>query len=164
MVVLTSNIGWKSLSKEYEFGFSGGENYADKKMAYSALAELKKEFKPELITRLDEIVVFHRLERTHMAQIAAKILEEVSLRLKQKEIAACFLPELANALAEKEYEACYGARQLQRRVRREVEDPLAEAILKGEIKEGDSIVCGWQKEIGKLSIEITMPKEVLMIS
>ena len=129
-----------------------------------ALTELKNTFKPELINRLDEIVIFNRLERAQLAQIALNMLEKVTLRLKQNGITAHFSADVALAIADADYETHYGARKLLRAAREKVEDPIAEAILKGEIAEGDIIECGWIKEENRLSFRSNRPKEVLMIS
>lgn len=164
VVVLTSNIGWQKLSKEYNLGFGDEKKYGSRSMASSALSELKTVFRPELINRMDEIVVFNRLEKTHMVQIMGNLLEQVKLRLDKKGISALFMQDIAENLVQNGFDACLGARQLRRTVQKEVEDPLSSAILKNEIKEGDSIVCSWDNRKNSLEYKINRTEEVLMIS
>ncbi|MBR5558774.1 MAG: ATP-dependent Clp protease ATP-binding subunit [Oscillospiraceae bacterium] len=145
VVVMTSNIGWQHLSRKSELGFGEwNDQTVEKKRHLSVMGELKKFFRPEFLNRLDEIVVFHPLDRKDVAEIALMLLQQVVCRLKEKGITALFLPDVAEAVSQQGYDPVNGARPLRRAVQQLVEDPLAEALLKGDLKEGDEIVCSWQ--------------------
>jgi ATP-dependent Clp protease ATP-binding subunit ClpC len=108
-------------------------------MREKILDETKRVFKPEFLNRLDEIIVFHSLEKSHLLQIVDLEVEKVKVRLKAKEV-EIFLDNLAHEFViEKGYDPNYGARPMRRAVERFLEDPLAEEILRGNVKAGTKV-------------------------
>ena len=102
--------------------------------------EVKLIFRPEFLNRIDEIIVFHALEKEHMKKIAVLMSREFSKRLEEQMNIHLTLRESAkNLLVEKGADAKYGARPLRRAMQTELEDKLADAILNGEIKSGDTV-------------------------
>ena len=135
LIILTSNIGAEHLV--------AATNDAEFEMAKTlVLAEVKTRFRPEFLNRLDETIVFHRLKREHMGQIVDIQMARVSKLLADRKI-TLDLDDLARVwLADRGYEPAYGARPLKRVIQKSVQDPLAEAILAGTIKDGDTVHIG----------------------
>ena len=143
VVVMTSNVGAQVIAGgSRPLGFSGREDTA--RARYEALKErvmeeAKKVFRPELLNRVDAIVVFRPLEREQIRRIAEGLIEKVRERLKAKDIALEVTDEALDALGEQGYDPAYGARPLRRCVRRLVEDPLAEKLLSGQLAPGGHV-------------------------
>jgi ATP-dependent Clp protease ATP-binding subunit ClpC len=104
--------------------------------------ELKRVFRPEFINRIDEIVVFHSLNREEVAQILEIMIGEVRQRLSDMNISVEFTKSAKDYLIENGYDVKFGARPLRRLIQKEIEDRLAMQILKGKFKTGDKIVVG----------------------
>ncbi|MBR3844088.1 MAG: ATP-dependent Clp protease ATP-binding subunit, partial [Clostridia bacterium] len=137
VVVMTSNIGYQAAERGGDLGFNAEGNEAtERQIEKAVMSELKRSFRPEFLNRFDEIVVFHRLSPTQALQITEKLINQLELHLKEKGFTVNFCPSVAKAVAEQGYEAAHGARPLRRALQRLVEDPLAEAFLKDELKEG----------------------------
>src|SRR5437763_2415033 len=108
-------------------------------MREKILDETKRVFKPEFLNRLDEITVFHSLEKSHLLRIVDLEVEKVKIRLRAKEV-EIVLDNLAHEFViEKGYDPNYGARPMRRAVERYLEDPLAEEILRGNVKAGSKV-------------------------
>jgi len=151
VIIMTSNVGARDIVDPKRLGFGSGEENAAKDyedMKKNVMSELKKTFRPEFLNRVDEIIVFHPLTREEIGQIAQLMLDEVSARLKARNITVNYTDEAKEFLAEKGYDKTYGARPLKRTIQEMVEDRLAEEILDGRIKEGDTVTVGM--EGGKL--------------
>jgi len=137
---MTSNVGAELLKKQTTLGFGApreGHDYDS--MREKILDETKRVFKPEFLNRLDEIIVFHSLEKSHLLQIVDLEVEKVKIRLKAKEV-EIILDNLAHEFViEKGYDPNYGARPMRRAVERFLEDPLAEEILRGNVKAGTKV-------------------------
>ena len=104
-----------------------------------SVTELKKKFRPELINRIDEIVIFHELQLEDMEGITRIMLNNLSKRMDKRQISLRFTDQAVNHLAINGYDREYGARPLRREIQREVEDELSEEILSGVLKDGDTI-------------------------
>jgi len=153
IVVMTSNAGQTALRRSgTAMGFASrsesGRSYES--MKRSVLEEVKKTFRAEFLNRIGDVVVFHPLEREHVRTIADKLLEEVRQRAEVLGVTLSWTEEAAETLAETGFDAVYGARALQRAVRAQVEDTLAEKLLTGEIRTGDRVQAALEE--GKVAI------------
>ena len=141
VLIMTSNVGAEILQKNNSLGFNmdpgGDEDF--EKVKGKILDETKKVFKPEFLNRLTELVIFKGLEKVHMKEIVELELEKVSKRLAEQEYSFEFTDEAKEFLIEHGYDEKYGARPLRRAVERYLEDNLAEAILRGDVKAGEPL-------------------------
>lgn len=142
IIIMTSNVGAQILQKSHSLGFAGGgdDEGSFEKVKEKILEESKRIFKPEFLNRVNEIVVFRSLTKKHLLKIVDLELGYVSERLHEREIIFEFTVEAKNFLIENGYDQKYGARPLRRAVERHLEDPLAEAILRGDVKKGEPIL------------------------
>jgi ATP-dependent Clp protease ATP-binding subunit ClpC len=141
VIIMTSNLGARSIEKSSSLGFqSAGADMAHQNMKDKVMVEVKKLFNPEFLNRVDEVVVFHSLERVHLEQIVDMIVGLLNKRLLEKNIKLVIAPEIKEFLIEKGYNPQMGARPLRRAVQRYLEDPIAERMLRGEIKEGYTVL------------------------
>ena len=139
IIILTSNIGSDKLSKEsVSLGFGDSSAVEDK--STQILSELKKYFKPELINRIDNIVLFNKLSAAVLKDIAKKMLADLNKNLKQNEIELKFTANTLNYLVKNGTNDDFGARPLKRLITTKIEDELADRLLKGEVKRGDSVL------------------------
>jgi ATP-dependent Clp protease ATP-binding subunit ClpC len=141
IIILTSNIGAEMIKKQSVMGFGGNQRDETKYdvMRDKILEEAKKVLKPEFINRLDDLIVFHPLAKKELYKIVDLEISKVVERIKTKEI-QIELDELAkDFLADKGYDPDYGARPMRRAVERHLEDPMAEELLRGTIKSGDTV-------------------------
>ena len=111
------------------------------KIRDSVMGELKKTFRPEFINRIDDIIVFSRLSKENIREIANKLLDEVGRRTAEMDINIEFSSETAEKIADAGFDEIYGARPLRRAVRSNIEDKLSELILECEIKPGKNYIC-----------------------
>ena len=143
VIIMTSNIGARLITeKKISFGF--GENTDDqnnKNIKELVLGELKNTFRPEFLNRVDDIIVFTKLEKGEIEQIAGKMLKNLACRLKNLNIDFTADESVKSALADKGFDSVYGARPLRRAIQNEIEDPLSERILDGSVKNGDKVLC-----------------------
>jgi len=142
VIIMTSNVGARDIVESRHLGFGAGEenvarDYED--MKKNVMNELKRTFRPEFLNRVDEIIVFHPLTRDEISQIAQLMLNEVTERLKARNITVKYTDEAKEYIANKGYDKNYGARPLRRTIQELVEDSLAEEILDGRIKDGDTV-------------------------
>ena len=105
------------------------------------MGELKQKFKPEFLNRIDDIIVFHPLEEYHIYEIVKLMTRDVIQRLKSLDIDLKISEEAVKLIAKEGLDLEYGARPLKRVIQRELEDTLSEAILKGDIKKGNSVIA-----------------------
>ena len=120
------------------------------------LEEAKRVFKPEFLNRLDDIIVFHTLEKPDLIQIVDLEVNKVKRRLQEKEIEIVLDDAAQEFLIEKGYDPTYGARPMRRAVERYLEDPLAEELLRGGVKAGDIVEV--TVENGKLVFHVAEPQ------
>ena len=144
LVIMTSNIGSRVIEKGGGgFGFEFSQNQADsnyKRIQSLVQEDLKHYFRPEFLNRLDEIIVFRQLTKDEVKQIADLMLHQISIQLSERGIALEVTERFKDRLVEEGYSPSYGARSLRRVIMRLLEDSLAEAILSGQIKDGDTAV------------------------
>ena len=160
IIIMTSNVGAELLKKQTTLGFGApreGHDYDS--MREKILDETKRVFKPEFLNRLDEIIVFHSLQKSDLLQIVDLEVEKVKARLKAKEVEIILDNTAHEFVIEKGYDPNYGARPMRRAVERYLEDPLAEEILRGNVKPG-AIVNVTAKD-GKLLFQTDVTKQKL---
>ena len=143
LIIMTSNIGSKVIEKGggglgFEFSGENAEENQYNRIKSLVNEELKQYFRPEFLNRLDEIIVFRQLNREEVKDIAEIMLKEVFARIGDKGITLTVSNAFKERLVEEGYNPAYGARPLRRAVMRLLEDSLAEEVLTGRIKEGDS--------------------------
>ena len=132
LIVMTSNLG-----AEYLVAQSEGED--TDAVRDQVMAEVRAHFRPEFLNRVDEIILFHRLKREHMGRIVDIQIERLQKLLEDRKIAIALDARAREWLAEKGYDPAYGARPLKRAIQKFVQDPLAELILSGRIKDGEKV-------------------------
>jgi len=142
IIIITSNIGASLISNnKNSMGFSGENNELtrNKRNRELVIEEVKKTFKPELINRIDELIVFDLLTKEEIKEVTKRMLNEIKNRLKDKNIAIEFTDSVINKLSEKGFDKVYGARPLRRLITTEIEDMLSEKILLGELNKKEYI-------------------------
>jgi ATP-dependent Clp protease ATP-binding subunit ClpC len=139
IMIMTSNLGTREASKAMEFGFSGPKTVSFDKMSSKMLEEVKIMFRPEFLNRLDEIVVFHMLEKDSIEKILQIYVEDINKRLSDRVLKVALTPKARDFIIDKGYKPEVGARLLRRTVERLLEDPLAEELLKERFHEGATI-------------------------
>ena len=155
VIILTSNIGASETTSErtgvYGFGDegrSGAQGASEKQydiMKEKVTSALKEKFRPELLNRMDDIIVFHRLTQSDCVKIGSKIVQSLGKRLiEQRGITLSVTEKALSALVDEGYDAQYGARPLKRVVRRRIEDRLSEEILLGKIQDGMRVTVDYQ--------------------
>ena len=153
VIILTSNVGAHEV-KELSLGFgadASGGNGEYERMKENIDAALKKQFRPEFLNRLDDIIIFHKLTKEDASRICEKILSSVQARLKERGITVKVSSRARSRLVEEGYSEEFGARPLKRIVRKLVEDRLSEEILAGTIEQGSTVII--DEEDGKLTFE-----------
>jgi ATP-dependent Clp protease ATP-binding subunit ClpC len=139
IIIMTSNVGAQLLQRQTSMGFgAAASSFNDQeKMREKVLEEAKRIFKPEFLNRISEIVFFRPLSKDDLIKIVDIEVSKFAKRLAERKITLEFTPESKMLLIEKGYDEKYGARPLRRAVEHYLEDPLAEAILRGEVKDGE---------------------------
>ncbi len=146
VIIMTSNVGARLITdKQKSLGFKDGDESTDAKDVKSlVLGELKNVFRPEFLNRVDDIIVFNKLNKDEIKQIASKMLDTLAKRLENIEIKISFTDDAVSAIADKGFDDTYGARPLRRAIQSEIEDKLSEEILEGKIEKGTSVVCDYK--------------------
>jgi ATP-dependent Clp protease ATP-binding subunit ClpB len=139
LIVMTSNLG-------AEYLVQLGENEDADKVRDLVMAEVRAHFRPEFLNRVDEIILFHRLKREHMGRIVDIQMLRLQKLLEDRKITLTLEPKGREWLAEKGYDPAYGARPLKRVIQKSVQDPLAELILSGKIKDGEKVTISAGKQ------------------
>lgn len=140
IIIMTSNVGAELIKKQTTLGFGApklDDNYDT--MREKILEETKRVFKPEFLNRLDDIIVFHTLNKPDLVEIVGLEIKKVVDRIKTKSIHLTLDESATELLIEKGYDPSYGARPMRRAVERFLEDPMAEELLRGSIKEHDEV-------------------------
>lgn len=159
IIILTSNVGASLGSSRSRMGFASADNSdAD----YEALKEkiteaAKKEFRPEFINRFDELIVFRVLDRNDLADIVKLEAQKLINRLAEKKIGLSLAPEVVAMLVDKGYNPEYGARPMRRAIERLLEDPIAEAILRGDLAAGHNSVAVRNPETNAIEFREVKP-------
>ena len=142
IIIMTSNVGASMITTTGKLGFSVAENEAKDKyerLKDTVMEEMKKSFKPEFLNRIDDIIVFAHLSKPEIREIVDLLLKDLFKRLKEQELSVEVSDEVKDALADEGYNEAYGARPLRRVIQKKIEDVLAEEILSGQYKAGDTI-------------------------
>ncbi|KAF5062717.1 Negative regulator of genetic competence ClpC/MecB [anaerobic digester metagenome] len=141
ILIMTSNVGANLLKKERTIGFGIGDSARDEydRMKDNIMSELKRNFRPEFLNRIDDIIVFHSLRTEDLKHIVRLMTQQVAKRIEDSEIYLTFSDEAIQHLSEKGTDMAFGARPLRREITKSVEDALSEEILMGQIKKGDEI-------------------------
>ncbi|MBA5870283.1 MAG: ATP-dependent Clp protease ATP-binding subunit [Nitrospira sp.] len=140
VVIMTSNIGTKLIQKGVSLGFQNDEKSGQEgRRKDEVMGELRRSFSPEFLNRIDEIVVFHPLEKDHLIHILDILLRELNLRLIDKSVSIEVDDEVKQWLIKEGYEPLYGARPMRRIIQRAIGDPLSEELIKGRFKDNRKI-------------------------
>jgi len=154
VVIMTSNVGAREITnKGNQLGFAAHQSEEDeyRDMRQNVMEEVKRTFNPEFINRIDEIVVFHSLNKEHIGKILDLALKEVSDKLADRELTLELTQGAKDFLVEKGFDVKFGARPLLRTLQRELEDPLAEHILKSHYAAGAKIIVDFDNQNKKLT-------------
>lgn len=141
VMIMTSNVGATELKKNRYVGFNiqdGESDYED--MKEKMLSELKKTFRPEFLNRVDDMIVFHSLEKEHLRQIVSLMSEDLSKRLAEQDIELVLTEAAQDKITDEGYDPEYGARPLRRALQKHVEDRLSEELLEGKVLMGEKVV------------------------
>jgi ATP-dependent Clp protease ATP-binding subunit ClpB len=147
IVIMTSNIGSHRIL-EYRGAFEG-EAY--ERMKGAVLEEMRHHFRPEFLNRVDEIIVFHALSQEHLKQIVEIQLDKLRRRLAERHISLELTDAARTHLVRVGYDPLYGARPLKRAIQREIETPLGRRILKGEVRDGQTVLVDLDQKSGELN-------------
>ena len=154
-IIMTSNAGAQSIVEPKRLGFSQGE---DKKKDYEdmkrgVMEEVRRIFKPEFLNRVDEILVFHMLDKQEIRQIVNILVKKLEKRCKEQlDIELVVRSSVKDYLAENGFDSKYGARPLKRAIQNKLEDRMAEEILDGKIHRGDRVIVSVSKKVIKFSV------------
>ncbi len=147
VLIMTSNVGAEQLKNNKFVGFNVNTDRTDYKgMKDKVLAELKKAFKPEFLNRIDEMIVFHSLEKTHLKQIITLMGNELVKRLEEQDIHVTLSDAAMNKVVEEGSDLEYGARPLRRSLQKNIEDFLSEELLKGQLEKGQPLLIDINKK------------------
>src|SRR6185436_9175522 len=165
IVITTSNIGAAQISKNQSLGFSVGDesglSYED--MKTKVMSELKKIFRPELLNRIDEVIVFHKLTKDEIKIIIELLMRRLREQMGTHEVTIELTDEAKDLLVEKGYDPAMGARPLRRAIQRYIEDPLADFVLGRSLEPGSTILVGRKGEVveGETEVDIVvLPPDV----
>jgi ATP-dependent Clp protease ATP-binding subunit ClpC len=152
IVILTSNVGAEQIKRQTSLGFMAmQQDAADNEGIKGKIHEAaKKFFKPEFLNRLDDIVIFRMLEKTQLNTIVDLEVNKVVTRLKKKNIHITLDDSAREFLMKEGYDPQYGARPMRRAVEKNIEDPLAEHLLRGDVREGDTVKVSYDEEQKRL--------------
>ena len=156
IIIMTSNAGAQRIIAPKTLGFTSKEDKEldYKKMKEGVMEEVKHLFKPEFINRIDEIIVFHALTKEEVKKIVAIMIENMNKRTQeQMDITVKASASVLEFLAESNYDSAYGARPLRRAIQNHVEDKLAEAVLDGKVKSGNTVTMRLKEKEIKFSIK-----------
>jgi ATP-dependent clp protease, ATP-binding subunit clpC len=143
VIIMTSNLGATALRDEKTVGFGASDSWADyEAMKSRVLEELKSEFRPEFINRVDESIVFHSLDQQHLNKIVELLSDDIVGRLAEMNIDLKITHTAIDVIAEAGYNPEYGARPLKRAIQTELEDRLSDALLSGDVIPGDKVTIG----------------------
>ena len=140
LVIMTSNLGTKLIQKGVSLGFQKADTTErDRRVKDDVLAELRRNFSPEFLNRIDEIVVFHPLEKEHLLRIVDILLKELNARLLEKGVQLDVDEDVKVWLLTEGYQPLYGARPMRRTIQKAIGDPLSEELIRGRFKDSRRI-------------------------
>ena len=146
IIIMTSNVGARLITeKQSSLGFNSENENAEesekKDIKELVTGELRKVFRPEFLNRVDDIIVFNKLNKDEIKQIAVKMLKTLENRLDKMNIKISFTDNAISEIADKGFDENYGARPLRRAIQNEIEDPLSEQMLEGKVKDAAVVTC-----------------------
>lgn len=145
IIIMTSNVGAKLISqKQKAFGFAAGAKELEqneKEIKDAVMGELRNTFRPEFLNRVDDIIVFQRLTKENIKEIASRLLAVLQKRVEDMGIEVTFSDEAVGKIADAGFDDVYGARPLKRAIQSRIEDALSEEMLKGNVKKGGKYIC-----------------------
>lgn len=145
IIIMTSNVGAKLISqKQKAFGFAAGAKELEqneKEIKDAVMGELRNTFRPEFLNRVDDIIVFQRLTKENIKEIASRLLAVLQKRVEDMGIEVTFSDEAVSKIADAGFDDVYGARPLKRAIQSRIEDALSEKMLKGNVKKGGKYIC-----------------------
>ena len=146
IIIMTSNVGARLITeKQSSLGFNSENENAEesekKDIKELVTGELRKVFRPEFLNRVDDIIVFNKLNKDEIKQIAVKMLKTLENRLDKMNIKISFTDNAISEIADKGFDENYGARPLRRAIQNEIKDPLSEQMLEGKVKDGAVVTC-----------------------
>ena len=145
IIIMTSNVGAKLISqKQKAFGFAAGAKELEqneKEIKDAVMGELRNTFRPEFLNRVDDIIVFQRLTKENIKEIASRLLAVLQKRVEDMGIEVTFSDEAVSNIADAGFDDVYGARPLKRAIQSRIEDALSEEMLKGNVKKGGKYIC-----------------------
>lgn len=141
VIIMTSNIGARMIGEKKSLGFNSATEESDQKDTRAlVLNELKQHFRPELLNRLDEIIVFHKLNKQHIDQIARNMLNVFVKRVKALDVEASFTDAVVEKISAIGFDPVYGARPLRRAITSEIENMLSQKFLDGTVNKNDRVL------------------------
>ncbi|RJQ41904.1 MAG: ATP-dependent Clp protease ATP-binding subunit [Gaiellales bacterium] len=160
IVIMTSNIGAQTISRESTLGFGKADEQG---MSYEEMknritGELKKVFRPEFLNRLDEVIVFHKLERGDIKQIVDLMINRVGEQLGERNVDIQLTEEVRELLVEKGYDPAMGARPLRRAIQQYIEDLLADEVLAGAVPDGSTVLVDRKDDSTFMTLLAAKPK------
>jgi ATP-dependent Clp protease ATP-binding subunit ClpC len=156
IVIMTSNIGASTISKNQSLGFSIGDEtgLSYDEMKSRIMGELKKVFRPELLNRIDEVIVFHKLSKEEITTIVEFMLKRLRDQMGEYQAVIELTDDAKELLVEKGYDPAMGARPLRRAIQRHIEDPLADFVLGRTLKPGSTILVDRKEGSDEVAISI----------
>ena len=149
IIIMTSNAGAQSIIEPKKLGFTVREDAKEdyERMKSNVMQEVRRIFKPEFLNRIDEVIVFHALTKEHMKKIVSLMTRELQERCrKQMDISLNIRDSVKKYIVEKAYDPRYGARPLRRMIQTKLEGALADEILSGNVKRGDTVNVGVKRD------------------
>ncbi len=145
VIIMTSNLGTEEFQRS-DIGFSHKREGDEQRVRTAIESALKRTFRPELLNRIDDVIIFHPLAEEHLKSIVDLLIHELEQRLAERSIKLELTDEAKAWLAQKGFDPIYGARPLRRAIQRYLENPISTRILQGEFKEGDTIAINLQED------------------
>ena len=141
IIIMTSNVGARLITEKKNLGFGETAETTHESIREDVMGELKRNFRPEFLNRVDDIIVFHQLTHDHIKQIAKNMLGKLSKRVAVRDIDVDFTENAIEKISDAGFDPVYGARPLRRAIQSKIEDALSEAMLDGSVKPGAKITC-----------------------
>jgi ATP-dependent Clp protease ATP-binding subunit ClpC len=148
IIIMTTNVGAAAIQRQTKLGFGAAKAAINdyESIKENVMDEAKKVFKPEFLNRISDLIVFHGLTREDLVKIVDLEISKVQKRLVEKKITIKLNADAKDLIIDHGYDEKYGARPLRRSIESLLEDPLSEALLSGEINEGDSVLIDRKEE------------------
>ena len=141
IIIMTSNVGARLITEKKNLGFGETAETTHESIREDVMGELKRNFRPEFLNRVDDIIVFHQLTHDHIKQIAKNMLGKLSKRVAVRDIDVDFTENAIEKISDAGFDPVYGARPLRRAIQSKIEDALSEAMLDGSVKPGAKVTC-----------------------